>query len=194
MRLGARYQCVGSSPRVLGVCQDGAREFVGRRPKLVGRLSEVTERLAGSWEAFARTSPKVSGILLEHAGRSLDEDHETSRLEYRRLLDCKTAALPTGGTSQAGGRHSHRQHPYASHNCYPYSLAMGKRHPLQADYRRALPLHLGHGRASPLAGWSWVRTPLKGPWPQSTSLTKGLAVVGRPLSMLPSLRNRSKNA
>ncbi|RWV92526.1 hypothetical protein GW17_00045087 [Ensete ventricosum] len=50
MRLGTRLECVGSSPRVSGACQDGAREFVGRRAKLVERLSRVAERLVGSWE------------------------------------------------------------------------------------------------------------------------------------------------
>ncbi|RRT47580.1 hypothetical protein B296_00040961 [Ensete ventricosum] len=48
MRLGTRLECIGSSPRVSGACQDGIREFVGRRPRLAGRLSGVAERLAGS--------------------------------------------------------------------------------------------------------------------------------------------------
>ncbi|RRT51747.1 hypothetical protein B296_00050922 [Ensete ventricosum] len=50
MRLGTRQKCVGSSPRVSGVCQDSAREFARRRPRLTGRLSRVAERLVGSWE------------------------------------------------------------------------------------------------------------------------------------------------
>ncbi|RZS24967.1 hypothetical protein BHM03_00058111 [Ensete ventricosum] len=33
----------------IGSCQDGAREFAGRRSRLAGRLSGVAERLAGSW-------------------------------------------------------------------------------------------------------------------------------------------------
>ncbi|RWV80055.1 hypothetical protein GW17_00058726 [Ensete ventricosum] len=33
-----------------GACQDGVREFTERRPRLVGRLSGVAERLARSWE------------------------------------------------------------------------------------------------------------------------------------------------
>ncbi|RWW71189.1 hypothetical protein BHE74_00021100 [Ensete ventricosum] len=47
MRLGTCQECVGSSLRVLGAYQDGAREFARRRPKLVGRLSGVAEKLAG---------------------------------------------------------------------------------------------------------------------------------------------------
>ncbi|RZR95246.1 hypothetical protein BHM03_00024083 [Ensete ventricosum] len=39
MRLGTRLECIGSSQRVSVVCQDGAREFVGRRSRLAGRLS-----------------------------------------------------------------------------------------------------------------------------------------------------------
>ncbi|RRT70152.1 hypothetical protein B296_00015007 [Ensete ventricosum] len=50
MRLGTCLEYVGSSPRVLGVSHDGAREFTGRRPRLTRRLSGVAERLAGSWE------------------------------------------------------------------------------------------------------------------------------------------------
>ncbi|RWV90229.1 hypothetical protein BHE74_00032704 [Ensete ventricosum] len=47
MRLGTRQECVGSSPRVSGVYQDGAREFAGRRSRLAERLSGVFEKLAG---------------------------------------------------------------------------------------------------------------------------------------------------
>ncbi|RWV93808.1 hypothetical protein GW17_00043707 [Ensete ventricosum] len=47
MRLGTHQECVGSSSRVSGVCQDGTREFVRRRSRLVGRLSGVAEKLAG---------------------------------------------------------------------------------------------------------------------------------------------------
>ncbi|RWV87801.1 hypothetical protein BHE74_00031720 [Ensete ventricosum] len=50
MRLGTRQECVGSLPRVFGACQDGAREFARRRPRLVGRLSVVAEKLVVSWE------------------------------------------------------------------------------------------------------------------------------------------------
>ncbi|RZS00728.1 hypothetical protein BHM03_00030482 [Ensete ventricosum] len=52
IRLGTRQECVRSLLRVLGVCQDGVRKFVERRPRLVGRLSGVAERLARSWEGL----------------------------------------------------------------------------------------------------------------------------------------------
>ncbi|RWV80059.1 hypothetical protein GW17_00058718 [Ensete ventricosum] len=45
MRLGTRLERIGSLPRVLGACQDSAREFVERRPRLAGRLSGVSEKL-----------------------------------------------------------------------------------------------------------------------------------------------------
>ncbi|RZS13601.1 hypothetical protein BHM03_00045219 [Ensete ventricosum] len=48
MRLETRLECVRSSLRVLGAYLDGAREFNGRRPRLVGRLSGVVEMLVGS--------------------------------------------------------------------------------------------------------------------------------------------------
>ncbi|RWV83832.1 hypothetical protein GW17_00054507 [Ensete ventricosum] len=83
MRLGTRVECVGSLPRVSRACQDGVREFVGRRPRLAGRLSGAAEKLTGSWEGlddvmgarrvFARTSLKISrrslGTRREIAGR-----------------------------------------------------------------------------------------------------------------------------
>ncbi|RWV81582.1 hypothetical protein GW17_00056979 [Ensete ventricosum] len=52
MWLGTRLECVGSLPRVSGACQDGAREFAERRPRLAERLSGVTENLTESWEGL----------------------------------------------------------------------------------------------------------------------------------------------
>ncbi|RWW64630.1 hypothetical protein BHE74_00028120 [Ensete ventricosum] len=49
MRLGTRQECIESLLRVSGTCQDGTREFAGRRSSLAGRLSGVAERLVGSW-------------------------------------------------------------------------------------------------------------------------------------------------
>ncbi|RWW52944.1 hypothetical protein BHE74_00040591 [Ensete ventricosum] len=45
MRLGTRLECVGSLPRVSSTCQDSAREFTERRPRLVKRLSGLAEML-----------------------------------------------------------------------------------------------------------------------------------------------------
>ncbi|RZR79057.1 hypothetical protein BHM03_00004628 [Ensete ventricosum] len=53
MRIGTHLKYVESSPRVSGACQDGAKEFAGRRPRLAGRLSGVAEMLARSWEGLA---------------------------------------------------------------------------------------------------------------------------------------------
>ncbi|RWW58447.1 hypothetical protein BHE74_00034689 [Ensete ventricosum] len=50
MRLGTRLECVGSSSRVSGTCQDGTREFIEKRPRLTRRLLGVAKRLAGSWK------------------------------------------------------------------------------------------------------------------------------------------------
>ncbi|RWV88823.1 hypothetical protein GW17_00049061 [Ensete ventricosum] len=52
MRLGTHLECIGSSSKVSKVYHDSTREFIGRRPRLAGRLSRVAERLAGSWEGF----------------------------------------------------------------------------------------------------------------------------------------------
>ncbi|RRT46950.1 hypothetical protein B296_00024283 [Ensete ventricosum] len=61
MRLGTRPECVRSSPRVSGVCQDGTREFTGRRPRLTERLSGVAERLARSWEGIEKITRNTPG-------------------------------------------------------------------------------------------------------------------------------------
>ncbi|RRT84895.1 hypothetical protein B296_00010749 [Ensete ventricosum] len=47
MQLGTGQECVGSSPRVLGVFKDGIREFTRRRLGFVERLSGVAEKLTG---------------------------------------------------------------------------------------------------------------------------------------------------
>ncbi|RWW48453.1 hypothetical protein BHE74_00045470 [Ensete ventricosum] len=74
MRLGTCLECVGSSPRVSGACQDSIREFAKRRSRLSGRLSGVVEKLIGNRQ--------------EHIERSLEEDRETHRRECQRLSDC----------------------------------------------------------------------------------------------------------
>ncbi|RRT64673.1 hypothetical protein B296_00021313 [Ensete ventricosum] len=48
MRLGTYEECIGSSLRVSGACQDGVRKFTKRRPRLIEKLSGVAEKLAGS--------------------------------------------------------------------------------------------------------------------------------------------------
>ncbi|RWV79480.1 hypothetical protein GW17_00059378 [Ensete ventricosum] len=53
MWLGTHQECVGSSPRVLGACQDSTRKFAGRRSRLAERLSEVAEKLVRSWDGLA---------------------------------------------------------------------------------------------------------------------------------------------
>ncbi|RWV93340.1 hypothetical protein GW17_00044213 [Ensete ventricosum] len=88
MRLGTHQECVGSSPRVLGVCQDGAREFAKRRPRLVGRLSGVAEKLVGSRNddvvgsrrKFARRFTEGIGKLAGNVkGDRWKEDQRTCR-------------------------------------------------------------------------------------------------------------------
>ncbi|RWW87208.1 hypothetical protein BHE74_00003981 [Ensete ventricosum] len=81
MWLGTRLECVGSSLRVSGACQDGAREFAGRRRRLVGRLSGVAERLVGMgprWE-FARRSAEGNKSSLGTRRVSPEEDRKTYR-------------------------------------------------------------------------------------------------------------------
>ncbi|RZS25004.1 hypothetical protein BHM03_00058159 [Ensete ventricosum] len=74
MRLETHQECIGSSPRISGVCQDSVREFARRRPRLTGRLSGVAEKLA--WKSSL-------GIRREITGRR----PEDSPQECRRLSD-----------------------------------------------------------------------------------------------------------
>ncbi|RWW82698.1 hypothetical protein BHE74_00008832 [Ensete ventricosum] len=57
MRLGTFLECVGSSLRVSGACQNDAREFARRRARLVGRLLGLAEELARSIGKIARNIP-----------------------------------------------------------------------------------------------------------------------------------------
>ncbi|RZR74700.1 hypothetical protein BHM03_00041496 [Ensete ventricosum] len=50
MQLGTHLECVESSSRVSGACQDGVREFAKRRHRFTRRLSGVAEKLVESWE------------------------------------------------------------------------------------------------------------------------------------------------
>ncbi|RZR96390.1 hypothetical protein BHM03_00025412 [Ensete ventricosum] len=60
MRLGTRLECVESLLRASGGCHDGAREFAGRRLRLIGRLSRVAKKLTGSWEGFSFHPKKIN--------------------------------------------------------------------------------------------------------------------------------------
>ncbi|RWV89250.1 hypothetical protein BHE74_00042276 [Ensete ventricosum] len=87
MRLEIRQECVGSSLRVSRACQDGAREFAGRRPRLTEKLSGVAEILAGSWDGlvmdvlFARRFAKGIRKL---AGNTKGDCREEDQMTYRK--------------------------------------------------------------------------------------------------------------
>ncbi|RWV84796.1 hypothetical protein BHE74_00029839 [Ensete ventricosum] len=80
MRLRTRLECIGSLSRVSGACQDGAREFIGRRPRLTGRSSGVAERLAGSVGKITRNTPG-------------DRQRKTVRLTARNAGGCQIAGV-----------------------------------------------------------------------------------------------------
>ncbi|RWW01850.1 hypothetical protein GW17_00035100 [Ensete ventricosum] len=114
MRLRTHQECVGSSPRVSGVYQDGAREFAKRRSRLTRRLSGVAEKLVESrdvqtkrWDLVGsslRDSPKESGSSLgmrrEIAGKKtgglvarLPEAAEVYRNYNQRIGQSQVQAL-----------------------------------------------------------------------------------------------------
>ncbi|RRT77282.1 hypothetical protein B296_00017903, partial [Ensete ventricosum] len=69
MRLGTRQECVGSSSRVSGVCQDGAREFARRRPsrKIIGGSRKACRD--GISPKFARRFVEGIGKLAGNTSR-----------------------------------------------------------------------------------------------------------------------------
>ncbi|RWV89699.1 hypothetical protein GW17_00048137 [Ensete ventricosum] len=85
MRLGTRQKCVRSSTRVSRVCQDGAREFTGRRLRLIGRLSGVAKRLTGSLTTMGErvTDHTWTPDQAKESGQGLD-DAEGARWEFAR--------------------------------------------------------------------------------------------------------------
>ncbi|RWW69266.1 hypothetical protein BHE74_00023147 [Ensete ventricosum] len=92
MRLGTRQECIGSSPRVSRVYHNGTKEFVGRRPRLTGRLSRVAERLGGSWEGlevdvFAEGIGKLARNTLG------DHRRKTVRLIARDSGGCRNVGV-----------------------------------------------------------------------------------------------------
>ncbi|RRT34054.1 hypothetical protein B296_00049276 [Ensete ventricosum] len=99
-----RVNAVGNSPgvrrkhaRVSGACQDSAREFTRRRPRLVGRLSGVAEKLAGNnrlrsslsigsgfgrcggfrWEFAKRFAEGIEKLTGNTSGNHRGEDQKT---------------------------------------------------------------------------------------------------------------------
>ncbi|RWW05696.1 hypothetical protein GW17_00031014 [Ensete ventricosum] len=67
MRLGTHLECIRSLLRVSRAYKDGAREFTGRRPTLVRRLSGVAKGLPGA--ATARPEKRVKVVVRKHKSR-----------------------------------------------------------------------------------------------------------------------------
>ncbi|RWW70394.1 hypothetical protein BHE74_00021927 [Ensete ventricosum] len=61
MRLRTHLEYVGSSPWVSGVFQDGTREFIRKRPRLIERLLGVAEKLTVSWKGIEKIARNTLG-------------------------------------------------------------------------------------------------------------------------------------
>ncbi|RWV85392.1 hypothetical protein GW17_00052819 [Ensete ventricosum] len=102
MQLGTRLECIESSLRVSGVCQDGAREFARRRLRLTGRLSEEAEKLVGSSDdAVGARWEFVEGIVKLARNTQGDRRRKTIKLiermtEVARLLGVRSIVRPDG--------------------------------------------------------------------------------------------------
>ncbi|RWW61159.1 hypothetical protein BHE74_00031807 [Ensete ventricosum] len=92
MHLGTYQECVGSSPRVSGVCQDGAKEFAKRRPRLTGRLSGVAEKLVESRNGLTMVGSKK---LQLDDGPSSDDAVGSRRKFARRFTEGTGSSLGT---------------------------------------------------------------------------------------------------
>ncbi|RWW38327.1 hypothetical protein BHE74_00056448 [Ensete ventricosum] len=94
MWLGTHLECVRSSPRVLGACKDGAREFAGRRLRL-------TERLSGDWTIWWELSGSSLGLrqdFTEGIGKiarntSGDRQRKTIRLVVGSAGGCQITGV-----------------------------------------------------------------------------------------------------
>ncbi|RWV90314.1 hypothetical protein BHE74_00019445 [Ensete ventricosum] len=102
MRLGTCQEYVGSSPWVSGACQDGAREFGRRRPRLAERLSVVAEKLAESWEGL----DDADGARLEFVRRFVEGFGKLARNMPRdhRRKTVRLTAVKSRGYRIAGVR------------------------------------------------------------------------------------------
>ncbi|RWW37723.1 hypothetical protein BHE74_00057123 [Ensete ventricosum] len=110
MQLGTHQECVGSSLRVSGVCQDGAREFAGRRPRLTGRLSGVSgqglDNAEGARWEFARRF--VEGIEKLTRNTPGDRRRKIMRLVIG-LIFTRRRSIVDIGVPQGGGLRSGRR-------------------------------------------------------------------------------------
>ncbi|RWW81493.1 hypothetical protein BHE74_00010101 [Ensete ventricosum] len=92
MRLGTRLECIGSSLRVSGTCQDGAREFTGRRLRLIERL----------WGDIAKGIGKIA------RNTPGDRQRKTVRLAVGNAGGCRITGFP----SLPATCRSRRRHKY----------------------------------------------------------------------------------
>ncbi|RZS28555.1 hypothetical protein BHM03_00062162 [Ensete ventricosum] len=99
MRLGTRLEYVGSSLRVSGACHDCTREFTGRRPRLIERLSGVAKRLVGSLTAIEAIELWPNDVPRSSLGIKLGSDDAVRpRYEFARRF-AKGIGKLVGNTS-----------------------------------------------------------------------------------------------
>ncbi|RWW05714.1 hypothetical protein GW17_00030995 [Ensete ventricosum] len=96
IRLGTHQECVGSSQKVSGVCQDDAREFAKRRPRLARRLSWVAEKLTGKNPNPFCPHPVATIAIVVAPTQVTVLCSAGGCLTHGRLL-LQQASLPSGG-------------------------------------------------------------------------------------------------
>ncbi|RZR98122.1 hypothetical protein BHM03_00027433 [Ensete ventricosum] len=103
----------GSSLRVSGAGQDGAREFARRRSRLVGRSLRVVEKLAGSWEDFE----------VDVLGQGLEDAEGTRREFAKRFVEgIRKLARNMPGDHRWKDRETHRYRLWKLPDCGRFGL------------------------------------------------------------------------
>ncbi|RWW75862.1 hypothetical protein BHE74_00016088 [Ensete ventricosum] len=146
MRLGTRLEYVGSSPRVSGACQDGTREFDGRRLRLAERLSGVAERLAGSWEGIGKIIRNTLGDRRRRIVRLVARQEEEEKKKKKK----RSTSRRRSGDSARGSPASRR---YPRCPLVFFSLVSPRGREFEATLRD---LRRSRGRLTFADGYAWV--------------------------------------
>ncbi|RWW59005.1 hypothetical protein BHE74_00034083 [Ensete ventricosum] len=95
MWLGTRQECIGSSSRVSGACQDSIREFTRRRSRLVGRLSRVPKKLIATTISACSCTSGIASSATKKIVSSL-----AYRLKHYSLLNRSIVAAASHCNTQ----------------------------------------------------------------------------------------------
>ncbi|RZR82244.1 hypothetical protein BHM03_00008590 [Ensete ventricosum] len=143
MQLGTHLECVRSSPRVSGACQDGTRYFARRRPRLVERLSGVAKKLVG------KSPLGVDNRLIFSCNC-----HSSKALNLTSSASSVVIALQRGATVTKGAARSDEGYGRGDYDRWK---KMQRRRTVEALVRRALATIKEEERGRSMAGAGALR-------------------------------------